>query len=320
MGGDVSCAGGAGGPGNVERESRERLAPRFAFHSSGLLFWSLKPDLPRALTSHLRNPLGVFDSGVGGLTVLAALRQALPGADFIYLADTARVPYGRKPPEMVRTFAGEIAQFLVSLGVRGIVVACNTASATALPELCSVLPVPVWGVIDPGVEAARRQTRTGRVGVIGTAGTIASGAYQRKLEALGLKVWARACPMFVHLVEDGLATSPEAELLARYYLSSHPDIDTLVLGCTHFPLLTPLISSIIGSDIQIISSAEETARDVAETLARRGHAAEMGHEPVYRFATTATDLEEFSALGSAIFGRPIRDSQQVSIQELEKAL
>jgi len=226
----------------------------------------LKPDLPRALTSHLRNPLGVFDSGVGGLTVLAALRQALPGADFIYLADTARVPYGRKPPEMVRTFAGEIAQFLVSLGVRGIVVACNTASATALPELCSVLPVPVWGVIDPGVEAARRQTRTGRVGVIGTAGTIASGAYQRKLEALGLKVWARACPMFVHLVEDGLATSPEAELLARYYLSSHPDIDTLVLGCTHYPVLRRVIAAAVGESVSLVSSADVTAETLAKAF------------------------------------------------------
>jgi len=256
----------AGGSGYVERGPRERLAPRFAFHSGCLLFWFLKPVLPHDVSARLRNPVGVFDSGVGGLTVLAALRRALPGTDFVYLADTARVPYGRKPPEMVQAFAGQIARFLVSLGVRGIVVACNTASATALPQLCSSVPVPVWGVIDPGVEAARRQTRTGRVGVIGTAATIVSGAYQRKLEALGLTVWARACPMFVHLVEDGLSSSPEAELLARHYLSSHPDFDTLVLGCTHYPVLRDVIAAAVGDSVSLVSSADVTAEQLSSAF------------------------------------------------------
>ena len=136
----------------------------------------------------MSKPIGIFDSGVGGLTVLKALRAKLPHSDFIYVGDTARVPYGRKPKEMVRGFANEIAWFLQKLDVAAIVVACNTASACALPDLAERMPVPVWGVIDPGVEAARRATRTGHVGVIGTKGTIASGVYQSKLIAAGLVV------------------------------------------------------------------------------------------------------------------------------------
>src|SRR5215469_14845101 len=170
----------------------------------------------------LHHPIGVFDSGVGGLTVLQALRRRLPHRDFFYLGDTARVPYGRKPPEMVVEFATGIADFLCGLGVEGLVVACNTASSVALPVLTERSQVPVWGVIDPGVEAAARVTRTGSVGVIGTKGTIGSGAYQLRLEARGLHPWAQACPMLVHVVEEGLADSPEADLLVREYLHGRP--------------------------------------------------------------------------------------------------
>lgn len=210
--------------------------------------------------------IGVFDSGVGGLTVLKALRQALPARDFLYLGDTARVPYGRKPPEMVRGFAREIATFLADRGAEGIVVACNTASAVALEELQQMFTVPVWGVIEPGVEAAVRATRSGSVGVIGTRGAIASGAYQQRLEARGLKVWAQACPLFVHLVEEDLADSPEAELLARHYLGSHPDIDTLILGCTHYPVLMPVLSRVLGPSVQLVESAGVTAEQVRAAL------------------------------------------------------
>jgi glutamate racemase len=208
-------------------------------------------------------PIGVFDSGVGGLTVLKALRQRLPSHDFIYFSDTARVPYGRKPREMVREFAAEIVNFLQQLDVAGIVVACNTASASALPELAEHTPVPVWGVIDPGVEAACRATRTGKVGVIGTTGTIRSGVYQRKLEAAGLTVWAQACPMFVHLVEEGLADSDDARVLTKHYLETMPDIDTLILGCTHYPVLAPVIQQRAGDSVTLVSSAEVTAEVVA---------------------------------------------------------
>ena len=156
------------------------------------------------------------------------------------------MPYGRKPPEMVIEFARGIAEFLCGLGVEGLVVACNTASAVALPALGERCAVPVWGVIDPGVEAAARATRSGSVGVAGTKGTIGSGAYQRRLEARGMKVWARACPMLVHVVEEGLADSEEAEILTRHYLEGRPEIDTLILGCTHYPLLRSVFQRVAG--------------------------------------------------------------------------
>jgi glutamate racemase len=163
---------------------------------------------------------------------------------------------------MVVEFAQEIAAFLCALGIEGLVVACNTASAVALPTLVERAHVPVWGVIDPGVEAAARVTRSGRVGVIGTKGTIASGAYQRRLEGRGLKPWARACPMLVHVVEEGLAESPEAELLAGEYLRDHPQIDTLILGCTHYPLLRNVLQRTAGDDVRLVDSAEVTAEVV----------------------------------------------------------
>jgi glutamate racemase len=214
----------------------------------------------------LRRGIGVFDSGAGGLTVLQALRRRMPHRDFVYLGDTARVPYGRKPPQMVREFANGIADFLCDLGVEGLVVACNTASAVAFPGLAERCEVPVWGVIDPGVEAATRVTRSGNVGVIGTKGTIASGAYQSRLEAKGLRVWAQACPMLVHAVEEGLADSPESELLVRHYLSDRPKIDALVLGCTHYPLLRRVIQRVVGDEVALVDSAEVTAERVSAAL------------------------------------------------------
>ena len=210
--------------------------------------------------------IGVFDSGVGGLTVLQALRRRMPRHDFVYLGDTARVPYGRKPPEMVVEFAQGIAGFLCGQGVEALVVACNTASAVALPKLQERCPVPVWGVIDPGVSAATRVTRTGLVGVIGTKATIGSGAYQRRLEARGLQVWAQACPMLVHVVEEGLADSAEAELLVRHYLDGRPVIDTLILGCTHYPLLKPAIQRVLGDEVTLVDSAEATAEAVSRSV------------------------------------------------------
>ena len=210
----------------------------------------------------LHRPIGIFDSGVGGLTVLKALRHKLPHRDFVYLGDTARVPYGRKPAAMVAEFAYGITEFLRTADVEGVVIACNTASAAALPELGAHFDFPIWGVIEPGVEAAQRVTRTGRVGVIGTKGTIASGAYQRRLEQRGLTVWARACPMLVHVVEEGLANSPESELLLHHYLDSRADIDSLILGCTHYPLLRDAIARVTGDAVKLVDSAEALAQTV----------------------------------------------------------
>jgi glutamate racemase len=215
-------------------------------------------------------PIGVFDSGVGGLTVLKALRLKLPSQDFVYFSDTARVPYGRKPKEMVQGFAVEIARFLRNLDVSAIVIACNTASAVALPELTSTISVPVWGVIDPGVEAARRATKSGYVGVIGTKGTIASSVYQDKLTAAGMRVWARACPLFVHVVEEGLAESDDAVALARHYLGDAPPVDTMILGCTHYPVLKPILQEVLGPTVKLVSSADVTAEVVATALPANG--------------------------------------------------
>ncbi len=210
--------------------------------------------------------IGVFDSGVGGLTVLKALHRAMPHRDFLYLGDTARVPYGRKPAAMVREFAREITRFLEGRGAEGVVVACNTATAVALPDLQREFSLPIWGVIEPGVEAALQATRSGYVGVIGTRGAIQSGAYQKRLEAHGLRVWARACPLFVHLVEEDLADSPEAELLARHYLAGMPDIDTLILGCTHYPVLAPVLARVLGHGIRLVESAVGAAESVRAAL------------------------------------------------------
>lgn len=218
--------------------------------------------------------IGVFDSGVGGLTVLKALRRAMPHRDFLYLGDTARVPYGRKPPAMVAEFAREITAFLLERGAEAIVVACNTATAVALPDLQKESPVPVWGVIEPGVEAAVRATRSGHVGVIGTVGAIRSGAYQQRLEARGITVWTRACPLFVHLVEENLADSPEAEVLVRHYLrdllpggpAEEFQVDTLILGCTHYPVLSPVLSRVLGPEIRLVESATVTAEWVRSAL------------------------------------------------------
>ena len=214
-----------------------------------------------------RAPIGVFDSGVGGLTVLKALREQLPGEDFIYLGDTARLPYGRKPPEMVREFAAQISSFLVLQGVKFLVIACNTATSCALPGLADNLEIPVLGVIEPGVAAARAINHGGQVGVVATKGTINARAYQSRLERAGLRVWSQACPMFVPLVEEGLADSPEAELIVKHYLKDRPtDLEVLILGCTHYPVLKNLIANELGTGVVIVDSASVTASETALEL------------------------------------------------------
>jgi glutamate racemase len=242
-------------------------------------------------------PIGVFDSGVGGLTVLKALRERLPGEDFVYVGDTARLPYGRKPPEMVREFAQQISNFLVAEGVKAVVMACNTASSCALPQLEFELPVPIWGVIEPGVEAAlaistqaalaisaeaalnvSSHASSGRVGVLGTKGTIASGAYQTRLEARGLEVWARACPMFVPIVEEGLVDSAEARLLVEHYLHDRPQISALILGCTHYPILKAVIADYLGPDVALVDSAEVVSNVVTRDLTARGLVNPRAHQ------------------------------------------
>jgi glutamate racemase len=259
--------------------------------------------------------IGVFDSGVGGLTVLRALHSKMPAHDFLYVGDTARVPYGRKPREMVETFARGIACFLLRQGVEALVVACNTATSAALPGLADELPIPVWGVIEPGVAAAQAASQGGRVGIVGTVGTIRSGIYQSKLEALGLKTWGRACPMFVHLVEEGLAESPEAELLAHHYLDDRPELDSLILGCTHYPVLRAVIQRVAGERVHLVDSAEAISETVHASLG--GRAPGSGH--ITHFVTGDAVAYEHTAhviggVDGAIVPLPV--AELVALQEL----
>ncbi|MGH7537918.1 MAG: glutamate racemase, partial [Gemmatimonadales bacterium] len=199
-------------------------------------------------------PLGVFDSGIGGLTVARALFENLPRESVIYFGDTARVPYGPKSPETVRRYSAEILAFLLHQGVKAVVVACNTSTAHALDYLRAYAPVPVVGVIEPGARAAVAATASGRIGVIGTAGTVASGAYERAIKALrpDATVVSQACPLFVPLVEEGWFEHPATQLVAREYLLplERAHVDVLVLGCTHYPLLKPLLAGVLGPAVR----------------------------------------------------------------------
>jgi glutamate racemase len=267
---------------------------------------------PRAAAT----PLGVFDSGIGGLTVAHALFERLPGESVIYYGDTARVPYGPKSPETVRRYGGEILAYLLERGVKMVVVACNTSTAHALDHLRARAPVPVVGVIEPGARAAVAASRSGRIGVIGTAGTIASGAYERAIRAVapGAEVHARPCPLFVPLVEEGWFDHPAAELIAREYLAplQRVGVDVLVLGCTHYPLLTPLLGRVLGPGVRLIDSAEETAAAVRQELEARGLLAPPGEPVVHRFVVS-DDEPHFRRVGAQFLGERLRDVEVVPL-------
>jgi glutamate racemase len=274
-----------------------------------------------------RRPIGVFDSGLGGLTVLRALHRRLPGEDLVYFGDTARVPYGTKGEKTVRAFARQDAGVLVERGVKLVVVACNTASAFALEHLREVLPVPVLGVIEPGVEEALRATRGGPVGVIGTSGTIRSGRYQQELQRRlpGTRIVARECPLFVPLVEEGLMGHAMTAMAARDYLAplKEAGVDTLILGCTHYPLLKADIGREMGPQVVLVDSAEALAAAVQELLAARGLQCRDGDAPDGRAGDLAFLLSDipwkFAEIGARFLGRPIADVVTVGLDEMEEA-
>ena len=254
------------------------------------------------------SPVGVFDSGIGGLTVARELMRQLPHESIIYFGDTARVPYGPKSPETVRRYSREITSFLQEKGVKAVVVACNTATAHALPELRAELPIPVVGVVEPGARAAVASTRNGSIGVIGTFGTINSGAYERAIRALtpGATITTRACPLLVPLVEEGWLDTEATRLIAREYLSPliGARIDTLVLGCTHYPLLKPLLTEVLGDRVRLIDSAEETAKETARLLEERGLRAPDGVPPTHQFLASDAP-QQFLQLGRRFLGTAI---------------
>lgn len=222
-------------------------------------------------------PIGVFDSGLGGLTVLKALARRMPSEGLIYFGDTAHVPYGSKSPEAVARYSVEVARFLAAKGIKLLVVACNTSSAVALPAIRRAVKVPVLGVIEPGAIAAARATRGGRIGVIGTEATVRSDAYPRALKALGARARtvSQACPLFVPLVEEGWWGGEVTEAVVRRYTASlrRARVDTVILGCTHYPYLKPVLARVMGPRVRLIDSAEETARLAQATLVEAGAAA-----------------------------------------------
>ena len=261
-------------------------------------------------------PLGVFDSGIGGLTVARAVFERLPHESVVYFGDTARVPYGPKSPDTVRRYSGEILAYLLARGVKSLVVACNTISAQALDFLRERSPVPLVGVIEPGARAAVQGTRSGRIGVIGTAGTIASGAYERAIKQLrpDAAVCAQACPLFVLLVEEGWFDHSATELIARQYLAplERAAVDVLVLGCTHYPLMKPLLARVLGPAVTLVDSAEETAKAVADDLTRRGLTAPPNHRPTHRFVVS-DDEPHFRKVGARFLGEKLQHVEVVPL-------
>jgi glutamate racemase len=251
-------------------------------------------------------PIGVFDSGIGGLTVAAAIMAALPDERVIYLGDTARVPYGPKSPATVTRYSRQIAAWLLEQRVKAIVVACNTATAHALEVLQAECDIPVIGVVEPGARAAVAATRNARIGVIGTSGTINSGAYARAIAALApdAAVIGCACPLFVPLVEEGWLDHPATRLIAETYLAPirAAGVDTLVLGCTHYPLLAQVIAGVVGPGVQLVDSAAETALALRAALhARSISASATAASPIHRFV--ATDAPEaFRRVGQRFIG------------------
>lgn len=284
-------------------------------------------------------PIGIFDSGFGGLTVAREIARALPNESIVYLGDSARCPYGPRDLEEVDGFVQQIGSWLVDRGVKMIVIACNTATAAGLAHAQRTFPVPVIGVVEPGARAAAMCTRNRSVGVIATKATVESNAYSdaiRHIDA-GITVFSTATPRFVEIAEQGIRMDdgpienfwsevskayvrPEFLSIAREYLEPlrRCRIDTLVLGCTHFPLLKALIGSVIGRDVTLISSAQEAARDVAEILARRQAFAPEGAVARHEFYTTGTDIEEFRRFGGRVLSMNMEYVEHVDLPELNQ--
>jgi glutamate racemase len=265
--------------------------------------------------------VGVFDSGVGGLTVLHECLVTLPHEDFVYLGDHARLPYGPRPLEEIRRFAREIGRYLEAQDVKLILVACNAATSAALPRLQEELAVPVLGVITPEAHAAVQATRNRRVGLLATQATVEAGRYAELVRALdaGIRFHAVACPTLVDLIEADAPFDELAEAVRGYAAPlKQADVDTVVLGCTHYPLIRPILQRVFGRDVTLVFSADETAREVAETLARKGIENDPAREGAYRFLTTG-DPAAFREQGERFLQLPIAAVEHVEIATLEAA-
>jgi len=267
-------------------------------------------------------PVGVFDSGMGGLTVLHECLVTMPHEDFVYLGDGARLPYGPRPAGELRRFAREIAGYLEREGVKLIVAACNSATSAALPQLQTRLAVPIVGVLTPEAHAAVQATRNRRIGLLATQATVASGRYEQLVATLdaGARVVSVACPRLVPLIESDDPFGADTLAAVREYAAplKAAGVDTVIFGCTHYPLIRPIFQRVFGRDVRLVFSAEETAREVAETLARKGIENESGREGSYRFLTTG-DPETFRAMGARFLQLPIAAVETVTLADLEVA-
>jgi glutamate racemase len=263
----------------------------------------------------LKGAIGVFDSGIGGLTVLKEIINLLSSEDTIYLGDTARVPYGTKSPETVTHYSIENSSFLIEKGLKILVVACNTASALSLAELRELFPLPMVGVIEPGAKKAMEVSKTKRIGVIGTEGTIKSDAYFKAIKTIDgdAQIFSKACPVFVPLAEEGWVDNDVALLTAETYLKffKKKSIDTLVLGCTHYPILKETIKKVVGDNVFLVDSAEETAKEVRRILGEL-HALSPMKEPCRQFFTTDSP-KRFEKIGRLFFGDEVKGVEQVNI-------
>jgi glutamate racemase len=267
-------------------------------------------------------PVGVFDSGVGGLTVLHECLVTMSHEDFVYLGDHARLPYGPRPLAEIRRFAGEIGAYLEAQDVKLILVACNAATSAALPTLQSELLVPVVGVITPEAHTAVQTTRNRTIGLLATEATVAAGRYAELVHALdaGVELIPVACPRLVPLIEDD-APFEEIHDAVREYAAplKQRGVDTVILGCTHYPLIRPILQRVFGREVTLVFPADETAREVAETLARKGIENDPGREGAYRFLTTG-EPEAFREAGSRFLQLPIGEVEAVTLAELEAAV
>ena len=264
-------------------------------------------------------PVGVFDSGVGGLTVAREIMRNLPSEKIVYFGDTARVPYGSKSPETVIRYSRQIIRFLMEQEVKAIVIACNTASAFALETVRGEFPIPIIGVIRSGAEVAACETRNKRVGVIGTEGTIGSGIHEQLLKELDpeIQVIGKACPLFCPLVEEGWLHDPLTKEIAERYLKDLKDeqIDTLILGCTHYPLLRSTIGEIMGEDVRLVNPAYETALELKRLLEKEGLTSLETREEEFPYRFYVSDLaEKFKQFANSILPYDVAMTQKIDIE------
>lgn len=275
------------------------------------------PETARSHVTRSEKPIGVFDSGIGGLTVLREIISELPYEDTIYLGDTARVPYGIRSPETVTRYSFESTRFLSQKGIKMLVIACNTVSSVSLMALQEAVPIPVIGVIEPGAKAAVRSTGNKKVGVIGTSATIQSGSYTKAIKALdsSVDVAGLACSLFVPLVEEGWTEGEIVEMTAEKYLKEirKSGIDTLVLGCTHYPLLKSVLSHVLGNDVTLIDSAIETAREV-RALMGRSFLLKSGSGDIKREYYVTDSPEKFREVGERFMGRKLHNIQKIELK------